>query len=98
MVTPRPAAWTVAIDADSSAELPAAYHEEETLLGEFLRTVDHYLAHADEPLNLDEYLPRQRMPGLAASFALDDPDERRRVLADVATLGVELLNPPEHRP
>ncbi len=94
----HPAAWSVALDA-GPVELPAALYEEETLLGEFLRTARHCLEHPEEPLNFEDFLAERHLAGsLAPLAALDDRDLRRRVLAEAAALGVELLSPTEERP
>lgn len=95
----RPAAWTVALLPETPADLPAELYEEETVLGEFLRTVRHYVEHPADALNLEGYLTERHVAGsLASSVALDDPAARGRVLAEVARLGVELLSPEERRP
>ena len=90
----RPAAWTVAIDPEKPADVPAQHYEEETVLGEFLRSVRHYVDHPDDPLNLEPHLAERHLAGsVGPSVALTDPAVRRRVLAEVARLGVELLSP-----
>jgi hypothetical protein len=72
---------------------------EQTLLGEFLRTVQFYLEHDEEPLDFTHYLPaRESASAIAAAVAFDRALERRRVLEEVARLGVELLAPGEPRP
>ena len=95
----RPAAWTFSLEPDAPADVPAEHYDEETALGEFLRTVQHYVEHADDPLDLEPFLAQRHASGhLGAAVALDDVDQRRRVLAEVAHLGVELLGPQESRP
>jgi hypothetical protein len=95
----RPAAWTVSIDAESAGAIPVERYEEDTLLGEFLRTLRHYVDHPEEPLDLGAYLNERHAAGhVGAAVALDDTALRRRVLADVARLGVELLGPEEPLP
>jgi Calcineurin-like phosphoesterase len=92
----RPAAWTVALRAPTTGGVPEELYDEQTLVGEFLRTVRHYLDHQDQPLNLAAFLTERHLAGSLGSLAgVDDPAARRRVLADAAALGVELLNPRE---
>jgi DNA repair exonuclease SbcCD nuclease subunit len=92
----RPAAWTISIDPEPAGPPPADRYEEQTVLGEFLRTVRHYVEHGDERLDLDSQLSARHAAGnVGAAVALDDPAERQRVLAEVARLGVELLSPEE---
>ena len=96
----RPSVWTLAVEPDSAGgDVAPARYDEDTLLGEFLRTVRHYEENSDAPLDLEPYLSQRHVAGsLGAAVALDDPAERRRVLAEVARLGVELLSPEEPRP
>lgn len=95
----RPASWTVAIEAESAGPIPVERYEEETVLGEFLRTLRHYADHPEEPLDLNAYLNERHAAGhVGAAVALSEPAVRRRVLSEVARLGVELLGPEESRP
>ena len=93
----HPAAWSVEIDA-GSAEVAPERRDEDTLLGEFLRSAKHCLEHPEERINLEHFLAERHLAGsLAPLAALSDPDLRRRVLTDAAALGVELLSPGEER-
>jgi hypothetical protein len=81
-----------------TAQVAAERFEEDTLLGEFLRSAKHCLEHPEERINLEEFLAERHLAGNLAPLALlNDPDLRRRVLADAAALGVELLSPVEER-
>ncbi len=94
----HPAGWTVGIESDSQAAIGEERYDEETLLGEFLRTLKHYEEHADEQLDLSGYLAERHTSGdLAAVVSLGDSETRRRVLAEAAALGMDLLSPPEGR-
>ncbi len=95
----KPAIWTVAIEGEGTGAVSAERYQEQTLLGEFLRTVQYYVENADEPLDFEPYLsPRHVSGSIAASMELGEPEQRRRVLEEVARLGVELLSPQEPRP
>jgi hypothetical protein len=95
----RPAAWTVSIAPDVSEGVPTERYDDDTLLGEFLRTVRHYAENAEEPLELEAELSARHAAGyVGAAVALDEPAMRQRVLADVARLGLELLSPEERGP
>jgi DNA repair exonuclease SbcCD nuclease subunit len=92
----RPAAWTVSVEAPSALDVPDELYDEKTLLGEYLRTVRHFLESPDERLNLAPYLAERHLAGhLGALGSLDGPSVRRRVLAEAAALGIELLSPRE---
>ena len=95
----RPSVWTLAVEPDMAGEDVAPA----TLRGR--HAAGRVAAHR-APLRrtcrgparsgaLPVATPRRRQPG--ATVALDDPQERRRVLAEVARLGVELLSPEEPR-
>jgi hypothetical protein len=96
--TARPAVWTVAVEPEAAAAPPRELYEEETVLGELLRTVQHYVEHPEAELNLEAYLAERHLAGsVGAAAAIGEPATRRRVLAEVARLGVELLGPQEAR-
>lgn len=91
-----PGAWTTSVEAPAAEDVPAELYEEETLLGEFLRTVRHYQEHPDEPLVLDAFLAERHAAGSLGPLAsVDEPAVRRRVLAEAAALGAQLLRPRE---
>jgi len=95
----RPAAWTLALEAENPDEVPAELCDEETVLGEFLRTVRHYVEHPEEKLDLEPFLAERHLTGnLGAAVLVDEPALRKRVLDEVARLGVQLLSPQEPRP
>lgn len=92
----KPAAWTVSIEPEGSGGIAAGRYDEQTLLGEFLRTVRHYSEHPDAAMSLEGFLAERHVASsLGALAALDEPGVRGRVLAEVAALGVELLSPRE---
>lgn len=92
----RPGAWTVTVEAPRGANLSAESYDEQTLLGEYLRTVQHYEDQPQERLPLETLLgERHTLDDLPAVGSLNDPAVRRRVLAEAAALGAELLSPPE---
>ena len=68
------------------------------MLGEFLRTVRHYVEEPEAEINLEAFLAERHLAGsVGADVAISEPAVRRRVLAEVARLGVELLSPQEVR-
>jgi DNA repair exonuclease SbcCD nuclease subunit len=92
----RPGVWTESVEAPSATDMPVELYDEQTLLGEFLRTVRQYVEHPEAPLNLEAFLAPRHVAGSLGSLAtLNDPAARRRVLAEAAALGVELLGPRE---
>jgi len=90
--TASPAAWSFSLKASSPAELPAAWYQEDTILGDFLRLVEQYERDPDLPIDLEPYLSERHLAGsIAAAVRLDETERRRHVLREVAQLGGELL-------
>jgi hypothetical protein len=87
-----PGVWSVSLEADPPAVLPAGWYEEDTILGDLLRFVKHFQQEPDEPLDLALWLDGQAIdPTLEQALRVDDPLERDYLLRRVAVLGVDLL-------
>lgn len=86
-----PALWTVSVNIEPPTKMPKAWRSEETILGEFLRSVRHYVEHPNEPLDLNEYLSEDLADSLAATVRLNDPVTRKEVLREATLVGVDLL-------
>jgi DNA repair exonuclease SbcCD nuclease subunit len=92
----KPVVWTVEIQADQAASVPRGLYDEESIIGEFLRTVRSYGEHPEAKLNVEPYLAERHLAGsLGELVAINDPAVRRRVLGEAARLGMELLSPQE---
>jgi len=88
----RPALWSVAIEPHGDLEPPESWSEQESLLGEMLRSLKK-LAASEEPPDLRVLLgERQSRGSLAGAAALDDPAERRRTFEDAALLAMDMLS------
>ena len=82
--------WTVSLELESSS-LPPEWLDEDTIAGQFLRTVSQYESDAELPISLDRYVPSE-LAGSPLAAALAIGGERRSgVLREVAVLGAELL-------
>lgn len=90
----RPAAWTTAVELSGAPPIGEALYDEESVLGEFLRTVRHYEDHPEAPLSLNALLGERHLAGALATEAAVEPASRRKLLAEVARLGHALLSPP----
>jgi DNA repair protein SbcD/Mre11 len=86
----QPAAWSVALEVEPLAVLPAAWYEQETILGDYLRAIRRLEEH-EGPIDLAAQLGARESGELAATAMPDDPAERRRVLREAAQLGADLL-------
>jgi DNA repair exonuclease SbcCD nuclease subunit len=87
-----PAAWSFSLQAGTPAELPEAWHREDTILGDFLRLVEQYLENPDLELDLEPYHSERHLAGSLGDAARLDDDQRERVLREAAHLGGELLS------
>jgi exonuclease SbcD len=87
-----PAAWSVSLEVELSETLPPEWYEQETIRGDFLRTIRQFEVNADQALDLASYVPEGSLGGAVASaVALADRPVRQRVLREAALLGVDLL-------
>ena len=87
-----PCVWTISVEAESTATLPAESYEQETILGDFLHQVRHYQMNDREPLYLDPYIHSRHQAGtLGDRLDLSAPETRRHVLGEAALLGADLL-------
>ncbi len=82
--------WTVDIQSQPGT-LPAELFEEDTILGDFLRTIRQFEENDDSAFDVEEYLPSDAAKKLVEKLQLNSKAERREVLRQVATLGIDLL-------
>ncbi len=85
--------WIAGIDIESNSDLPAAWYDEDTILGDFLSAVRQ---HEDdsEAIDLTNFVSETHAAGiLSESTTLADGPTRGRVLHSAATLGADLLRP-----
>ncbi len=88
----KPAVWTCRLAALAREEVPAELYEEDTILGDFLRSLREYRTSDRKHLDLDSQLTGDfgDSPAVAAIRAADD-GARERLLRDAAALGVDML-------
>jgi DNA repair exonuclease SbcCD nuclease subunit len=87
-----PIVWTVGIELEAQNALPAALYEQETILGDFLRTLREFELNPQQPLELEGLLGDHRPEAIdSETLAISDPATRARVLHEAAVLGIELL-------
>ena len=56
----RPAAWSLSLDVEPTESVPAAHLKEESLLGDYLRSIRQYQADETSPLDLSPWLETGR--------------------------------------
>jgi DNA repair exonuclease SbcCD nuclease subunit len=90
--TASPGVWTVSIKAETPTHFPAGWYEEDTVLGDLLRSVQQYQKHPERPVQLDEFEANHELPAeLIEALKITSATDRETVLREVAALGVDLL-------
>jgi hypothetical protein len=90
--TSVPGVWTESLVADTPSVYPAGWYEEDTVLGDLLRAVQHHQNDRNEPVELDSWDSETPLtPELVEALCISDDADRDSVLRHVAALGVDLL-------
>ena len=90
----KPSLWTHTVELDQP-ELPEAWFEEESMLGDFLRNLRELAALPPGELKLAQQIPEHhRVPALAALGQWSE-EEHREVLYEAALTGAQLLGAAE---
>lgn len=90
----KPAVWTLAVELDQP-ELPDAWFDEESMLGDFLRNLKEFAQSPASEVSLAPQVPpHHRLPALAKLTEWTE-DEYRSVLLDAALTGAQLLGAAE---
>ena len=88
-----PIVWTVGVETAPGAALPASLYEQETILGDYVRTLREFELDPAQPLEVESLLAgRPAAETFAHSVAIVDAATRKRVLHEAALLGVDLLS------
>jgi hypothetical protein len=89
-----PAAWSISVAAELPAALPESWYAQQTLLGEYLRSVRALAESGSGGPDLRRFVPEHLQSGhFANSLSLEDPTLRAADLQEAARLGAELLRP-----
>jgi hypothetical protein len=92
--TGNPVVWTHKVQLDQP-ELPDAWFDEESMLGDFLRNLKELAALAPADVDIAQHIPEQhRTPALAA-LAEWSEEEHRAVVYEAALHGAGLLGAAE---
>jgi DNA repair exonuclease SbcCD nuclease subunit len=84
--------WSVDLTVQPPKSLPSSWYEEDTILGDYLRSVARY--HADESiqLGLHEYTPAAIQDDSLATIGRVTKERRAEILREAAMVGVEYLS------
>ena len=85
-------AWTVELQIEPNQTFPEQWCEEDTILGDFLRSVRDHEKDSEASLGLENLLAdRPDWAVLAAELQVTDPQTRNEVLRDATAIGTSLL-------
>jgi DNA repair exonuclease SbcCD nuclease subunit len=88
-----PFVWSVGTEPAPGAALPASLYEQETILGDYVRSLREFELDPTQPLEVESLLAgRPAAESFAHSVAITDAATRKRVLHEAAVLGVDLLS------
>jgi hypothetical protein len=93
LVNKQPALWTLAVELDQP-ELPVAWFDEESMLGDFLRNLRDLSAQQAHEVQLEEQIPEPHRITLASLGQWTD-DEFRGVVSEAGLTGAQLLGAAE---
>ena len=84
--------WSARFEVQSPKSLPGSWYEEDTILGDYLRSVARY--HADDSihLGLQDLMPANLQDDSLAAVARIDRDRREAILQEAALIGVDYLS------
>jgi len=84
--------WTYELTVETSAVIPEAWYQEESICGDFLRLSRELAADPNLPIELESFLGSEHEGSqIEEAVAIDSRENRRRVLQDARRLGVQLL-------
>jgi DNA repair exonuclease SbcCD nuclease subunit len=83
--------WTTRVKIDPPATLPTSWYEEDTILGEYLRSIGRYQSDESLNLSLHEYLPLAAEDSQLGGAARVSSERRESTLRQAALMGVEYL-------
>ena len=88
----NPSVWTYELAPQAREDVPAELYEEDTILGDFLRSLRDYQTNKGKSLDLESMLSQEIHDAIAAAAIRAEDSGREQLLRDVATLGIELLS------
>ncbi len=88
--------WSVDFRVKEPKNLPGSWYEEDTILGDYLRSVARFNGDETIPLGLHDYIPASVQDDSLVGIARVGKDQREIILRDAAMIGVEYLNQHEY--
>ncbi len=88
----RPCAWTYLLKPEPHSDVAAELYEEDTILGDFLRSLRDYRSHSSKKLDMANLLSSEALASeLGRALHIDDGLSREQLLRQVAQIGVHML-------
>ena len=84
--------WTMSTRLQTPRSLPEEWFEEDTMLGDYLRSVREHQQDVTGKLNLAKFIDRELADDALVSAIQFDADRRREILRESAMMGVKLLS------
>ncbi len=88
----KPSVWTYELTTQANDNVPAELYEEDTILGDFLRSLREFRTSKGRSLDLETMLANEIHDADAAAAIRAEDTGRDQLLRDVAALGVEMLS------
>ena len=88
--------WSVDFRVKEPKNLPGSWYEEDTILGDYLRSVARFSGDDSIPLGLHDYIPASVQDDSLVGIARVGKEDREKILRDSAMLGVEYLSQHEY--
>ena len=88
----NPSVWTYELAPQAREDVPAELYDEDTILGDFLRSLRDYRTGKGRALDLEAMLSQEIHDAIAAAAIRAEDSGREQLLREVATLGIELLS------
>ena len=89
--------WSMGIELLTPRSLPEEWYEEDTMLGDYLRSVREYQQDTTGKLNLSQFVDHDSSEEVLVAATQFDADQRRDMLRESAMMGVKLLSGTEGR-
>jgi hypothetical protein len=83
--------WTTAFEIDPTRTLPQAWYDEDTMLGDYLRTLSRYQADSAMALQLSSYVSGGHVDEWIGDLTRVDDTSRAHVLRAAMLFGIERL-------
>lgn len=84
--------WSTQIQLLTPRSLPEEWFEEDTMLGDYLRSIRDYQQDTTGKLNLSQFVDHEVTDEALVSAVQYDSDQRREMLRESAMMGVKLLS------